>query len=352
MRTIEAIYEELLEAYSRRCGFRPEESCDLSVRLYAAAAQVQALEIQGEWVLAQSFPQTAQGEYLDYHADARGLKRLEGTKAKGVLRFSVGSPAAAALTISVRTVCTTEDGAAFQTTEEVILPVGAMEVDAEAEAVEPGRSGNAASRTITVMTACPVGVTACTNPAAFSGGSDGEDDETLRERVLESYRRLPNGANAAWYEQTAMSHEGVAEAQAVGRARGIGTVDVYIAAEDGAPEGVLLEAVRADLQERREIAVDVRVLAPVEESVNVAAAVAVEDGYGFEEVRVRVEQALAAFFNGRLLGKGVRVAELSSIIFRLEGVQNVKLSGPAADISPRQGVLPKAGSVSITEMEA
>ena len=81
-------------------------------------------------------------------------------------------------------------------------------------------------------------------------------------------------------------------------------------------------------------------------------AVAVEDGYRFEEVRVRVEQALAAFFNGRLLGKGVRVAELNSLIFQLEGVQNVKLSAPAADIAARQGVLPKAGSVSITEMEA
>lgn len=352
MRAIEAIYEELLEAYSQRCGFRPEESCDLSVRLYAAAAQVQALEIQGEWVLAQSFPQTAQGAYLDYHADARGLSRLEGTKAQGVLRFSVGSAAAAALTIPAGTVCTTEDGAAFQTTEEVILPAGATEVDVEAEAVEPGRGGNAASGTITVMTACPVGVTACTNPAVFSGGSDGEDDESLRERVLESYRRLPNGANASWYEQTAMSHEGVAEAQAVGRARGIGTVDVYIAVEEGAPESALLEAVRADLQERREIAVDVQVLAPVEEQVNVTASVAVEDGYGFEEVRIRVEEAVAAFFNGRLLGKGVRVAELSSIIFRLEGVQNVKLSTPTADIAARQGVLPLAGTVSIAEMEA
>ena len=352
MRTIEAIYEELLELYSQRCGFRPEESCDLSVRLYAAAAQVQALEIQGEWVLAQSFPQTAQGEYLDYHADARGLSRLEGTKAKGVLRFSVGSPAALALTIPEGTVCTTEGGTAFRTVAEVILPVGATEADAEAEAVEPGRDGNAASGTITVMTACPVGVTACTNPVVFSGGSDGEDDAALRERVMESYHRLPNGANAAWYEQTAMSHEGVAEAQAIGRARGIGTVDIYITAEEGAPESALLETVRADLQERREIAVDVQVLAPAEETVNVAAAVAVEDGYRFEEVRVRVEQALAAFFNGRLLGKGVRVAELNSLIFQLEGVQNVKLSAPAADIAARQGVLPKAGSVNITEMEA
>ena len=351
MRTINEIYEELLEAFSQRCGFRPEESCDLSVRLYAAAAQVQALEIQGEWVLEQSFPQTAQGLYLDYHADARGLRRLEGTRAQGVLRFDVGSPAVSDLAIPAGTVCRTEEGTGFQTAEAAILPAGALWVDVEAEAVEPGVGGNAAGGTVTVMTACPVGVTGCTNPEAFSGGSDGESDEQLRTRVLESYRRLPNGANASWYEQTAMSHEGVAEAQAVGRARGIGTVDVYIAAEAGAPESALLEAVRADLQQRREIAVDVQVKAPVEQAVNVSASVAVAAGYGFEEVRVRIEQLLATFFNGRLLGKGVRMAELSSMIFRTEGVDNVRLSAPAADLAAQQGVLPVLGTLSITQLE-
>ena len=351
MRTINEIYEELLEDFSRRCGFRPEESCDLSVRLYAAAAQVQALEIQGEWILEQSFPQTARGEHLDYHADTRGLRRLEGTTAKGVLRFGVDAPAAAPLTIRSGTVCKTGEGVGFQTVEEAVLPVGALWVDVAAEAVTTGADGNTASSTVTVMTACPVGVTGCTNPEPFSGGSDVESDESLRQRVLESYRRLPNGANAAWYEQTAMGHAGVAAAQAVGRARGTGTVDVYLAAEQGAPESALLEAVGRDLQQRREIAVDVQVKMPVEQACGVSAAVRVVAGYAFEEVRVGIEQMLAAFFNGRLLGKGVRVAELSSMIFRTEGVENVRLTAPTADLEARQGVLPVLGAVHITEME-
>ena len=45
----------------------------------------------------------------------------------------------------------------------------------------------------------PIGVVQCTNPAAFSGGCDAESDEALRGRVLASYQRLPNGANAAYY---------------------------------------------------------------------------------------------------------------------------------------------------------
>ena len=73
MRSIEEIYQAMLETISERSGFSPAEDCDLAVRLYAAAAQVQALELQADWVLDQSFPQTAQGVYLERHAARRGL---------------------------------------------------------------------------------------------------------------------------------------------------------------------------------------------------------------------------------------------------------------------------------------
>ena len=46
MKSVDEIYQELLAAFARRAGFTPEDACDLSVRLYAAAAQIQALDIQ------------------------------------------------------------------------------------------------------------------------------------------------------------------------------------------------------------------------------------------------------------------------------------------------------------------
>ena len=81
MKSFDEIYQELLAAFARRAGFTPEDACDLAVRLYAAAAQIQALDIQAEWVLDQSFPQTAQGVYLDRHAAMRGLRRLPASRA-------------------------------------------------------------------------------------------------------------------------------------------------------------------------------------------------------------------------------------------------------------------------------
>lgn len=352
MKTIEEIYRSLLEAYAQRTGTALAEDCDLAVRFYAAAAQLQALDIQAWWVLDQCFPQSAQGTYLDGHALMRGITRRPAARAEGKLRFSVTSPSVVELTVDAGTVCMTAGETRFETLEDAVLPAGELTVDVPARAVESGAAGNVPPGTVTILTACPVGITGCTNPEAFLGGTDQEDDESLRARVLESYLRLPNGANAAWYEQSAMGHEGVAAAQAVGRARGIGTVDVYIATEAGVPDGALLEEVRADLQEKREIAVDVAVLAPEVRRVDVAVQVAVSGGTGFEKVKPMAEQAVTGLFGGQLLGKPLLLAELGSRIYAVEGVENYRISSPAADVSGGEGVLPMLGTLTVTEMEA
>lgn len=349
---MEEIYESLLEAFEERAGFAPEEGCDLSVRLWAAAAQLQALDIQADWVLDQSFPQTAQGVYLDYHGQMRGLTRLPAAKAAGTLRFSVETAPVSDLTIPAGTVCMTEDEVRFQTTAAAVLGAGTLSADAPAEALEGGANGNVAVGAIRLLTACPLAVTGCTNPAAFSGGSDAEDDETFRQRVVESYQRLPNGANSAWYEQTAMNYGGVAAARAVGRARGIGTVDVYVATEQGVPAAELLTGLEAELQEKREIAVDVEVKAPTVQSVNVAVAVSPKSGTDFETVKALVEQSVATFFTGRLLGCPVRLAELGNRLYALEGVENYRFTAPTVDVAADDAVLPVLGTLSVTEMEA
>lgn len=238
----------------------------------------------------------------------------------------------------------------FQTTAEAVLRAGTLFADAPAEALEAGANGNAVPGSVCFLTACPVSITAVTNPGAFTGGGDREDDAAFRARILESYQRLPNGANAAWYEETAMRFPGVTAAKAVGRARGIGTVDVYVTGESGLPSAALLEGLRAELQEKREIAVDVQVKAPSAKTVNVSVAVLPEDGADKNAVLTAAEQAIADFFGGRLLGSAVLLAELGSRLYALEGVENYRFSAPSADIPADSTVLPVLGSLSVTEL--
>lgn len=344
------IYEQLRGTFAQRAGFVPSEGCDSAVRLYALAAELQSLLMQADWVLDQSFPQTAQGMYLDYHAETRGITRGAAEKAAGVIRFAAADKVTAACPIEKSTVCMTAEGVRFETTEDAAIAVGSQWVDVPAQAAEAGAGGNVIAGTVTLLSAMPVGVVQCTNPTAFSGGCDAESDEALRGRVLASYQRLPNGANAAYYEQEAMRYPGVAAAKAVGRARGIGTVNVVIATHAGVPDAALLAAVETDLQKKREIAVDVKVLAPAVETVAVTAALKAAPGYTFAEAKAGAQSALEALFTGELLGKSVTTARLLTLLCGVEGVENVHLTAPAADVAVGSTELPMLGTVTISEL--
>lgn len=349
MRELETIYEEMRAAFAEKAGFEPAEGCDAAVRLYALAAQVQALEAESDWALRQSFPQTAEGEYLDMHAACRGLARAAATCAEGTLRFFASSAAETALSIPQGTVCMSASGVRFVTIEAATIAVGALSADALARAETAGAAGNAAAGEVTLLSALPVGVVRCSNPSAFVGGSDAESDEALRARLLESYLRLPNGANAAYYEQEAMRFSGVAAAVAVGRARGLGTVDVYLAAPGGAPSQELLTQVADALEERRELAVDVQVHAATVQTVNVTAALSIGEGYDFSDVKAHAEAAVRACFGGERMGKSVHTAKLIASLCGVDGVENVKLNAPSADVAVSATGVAVAGTVTLTE---
>ena len=238
------------------------------------------------------------------------------------------------------------------TTEDGVIAAGELYADIPAEAESVGTSGNAGAETIAVMTRAPEGVSGVLNPKAFTGGSGAETDEELRARVLDSFIRLPNGANAAFYELRALSHAGVEAAVVIPRMNGIGTVGVVIAAPEGVPSEELLQQVQDDLDAVREIAVDVTVLAPEVQAVGVTAQLLPKTGVSFETAKAAAEKAVRALFTGALLGKSLYRAAILSAIFETGTVRNVKLLQPAADIPGTERTLCRLGEVTITEAEA
>ena len=80
MKTTQEIYEAMRQAMAERAGAAPDEGCELAVRLYAAAAQIESLYAYADWSRRQCFPQTAVGEELDKHAFLRRLERQEGLR--------------------------------------------------------------------------------------------------------------------------------------------------------------------------------------------------------------------------------------------------------------------------------
>ena len=158
---------------------------------------------------------------------------------------------------------------------------------------------------------------------------------------------VSQATNAAYYELQAENHDGVRSAKAVGRARGIGTVDVYIAAESGVPSEALLQEVFEELNAEREIAVDLQVLAPEAKTVDVTATLMIAEGYDAEQVIAAAEDALRAAFSADLLGKGVTRAMLGDVLYHMEGVENYALTEPAEDVAADATTLPVLGVVSL-----
>lgn len=181
----------------------------------------------------------------------------------------------------------------------------------------------------------------------FSGGVDAEGDEALRARVLDTFLRLPNGVNAAFYQREALSFDQVAAAAVIPRPRGIGTVDIVAATQAGVPDEALLKELQEYFQSRREIAVEVRVRGPVLQEIDVALSVTAEAGRDRAAVQAAVEQAVRAWFRGERLGRDVLRAQLGDLVFHCGGVANYRITAPAADVAVGADVLPRLGTLKV-----
>ncbi len=349
MKMVDEIYREMLACFGDRTGLEPREGCDLSARLYALAAQVYSLYVQADWVVRQAFPQTAEGEYLDRHAQLRSLERKPAAAAEGIVRFTAGEVSDAPRDIPQGTVCMTAGLVRFETVGPAVLETGALTVDVPVRALAAGASGNVSAGAIVSMAVAPVGIISCTNPSPCAGGADGEEDASLRARVLESFKRLPNGANSAFYQQGALSFEQVVAAAVIPRPRGVGSVDVVPATLAGLPNGELLEELEDYFEARREIAVDLKVRAPETVAVNIAVAIEPEEGRGREEVLAGVEREIRDWFTGRLLGQNILLARLGDLIYHCDGVSNYAIAAPGADVEIREDQLPVLGTLSVEE---
>jgi len=349
MKEAREIFSEMLTIFEEKTGMTMTESADLAVRLYAAAAELESLYGYCDWALRQSFPQTATGEYLDKHAQMRFLSRKQGEKARGSVTFYLSEMQTEDVIVPAGTVVTTASLVRFQTLEDAVIGAGSLSAQAPAEAEEAGAHGNVPAGMVTKMPQMPVSVTGCENPAAFTGGADGESDETLRQRVLDSYKRLPNGANAAFYESLVLQHEDVSAVKVLPRRRGAGTVDIVAAGKLGIPSAALLSELKKEIDRYRELAVDVQVLAPDAIPVSVHLTVWPREGVTEEEAYTAATAAVGSFFDGALLGKSVYLAELGSRVFATGKVKNYTITSPQEDVLCGETELPILSELTVTE---
>lgn len=347
-------YEEILgrmqETFEEQAGYSADDASDIGIRLKVLAGEIYSCCTNIDWLRKQVFPQTATGQQLDYHAQQRGIQRKAAVKSQGTLTFSRATALLYSVIIPGGTICSTQGipEIRFVTTQDAVLPAGSLQVSVSAQSDEGGRDSNVAANTVKVMITPPSGITAVNNGGAFVGGSNAETDDELRERILESYRNIPNGTNCAFYIDQALKYESVYTANAIPRARGNGSVDVYVAGRSSALPASLLALIQSDFDGLKEINVNVRVSSPVFVNGDLYMEISVKEGYDFNAVKANCEVSLRNYIKDLKIGESLLRIHAGEVVYHIEGVKNFRFN-TYADIKADADELIIPRNISISE---
>lgn len=349
-------YERILgamqEKYRALTGFDSDGATDIGIRLRVLAGELAALYDRMDDLQAQVFPGTSTGEYLERHAQQRGLRRKAAGEAQGVLRFSREVAPAQDIPIKAGVVCATrpEPQVQFVTTGSGVLRAGELFADVPARAVEAGAVGNVASGAVCLMVSAASGITAVSNPEPFSGGADGESDEALRERILSGYRDISNGTNRTFYYEAAMGCEGVESVNVVPRARGRGTVDVLIACASAPAQEAAAQRLQQELDQQKEINVDIRVRGARRRYVDLEVHIATGEYAEYDDVATRCNETVRAYMQGLGVGDTLLRARLGARLLAVEGVYNCRVFSPTADVVPEHDEILRPDAIAVRRM--
>jgi len=352
METYEEILSGMEQAYEEESGHRPEDVSDTGLRLRVLAGELYRLRAEVAWLERQAFPQTATGEWLDRHGDQRGISRREAEHAKGTLTFSRYLPLSFDVVIPAGTVCASPGDipVEYETLKTGVLAAGELSVDVPAQAVLGGTEGNAGAGCVNAMATPLIGTNYVTNKAPFTGGRDREPDEEYRPRVLAAYAELPNGTNAAYYRDIALSFEGVSAAGVIPRINGAGTVGVYVWGKSGPPEAKTVNGLAEKFSRLREIGVTVTVQAAAAQSMDVGIRCKLKPGADFDRGAEAVRQAVSSYFAGLTVGSPVYLTELEHAVLNAVPAIKIEFFPSTRDRAASAGVIPVLGAVTVEEL--
>ncbi len=310
--------------YVQESGTDFDEASDIAIRLKVLAGEIYNAQVNMEWLKTQMFAETAGGVYLDKIASQRGLVRKHAVKSKGTLKFFISEAAEHNVVIPIGTVVATDhtEPVRFVTTEECVITAGTLQASASAEAEKAGFKGNIVAAKATVPVSVPTEITAVINPKSFKGGVDEESDEELRERIRDTYTNQPNGTNSAYYEQLALSIDGIAKARAIPKIRGTGTVDLYVCGTETAASASAKATLQEIVSKERELNVDVLVTDASFTNYDLSVFVEARSGYGEEEITEKCTSAFYRFLNNLPIGGTLYLSALGKALLDTGCIKN------------------------------
>jgi uncharacterized phage protein gp47/JayE len=306
-----------------------------------------------DWLALQLLPLTAEVEWLDKHADiwlvnADGtVGRKAATYAEGICTFT-GS--FGGIIIPAGTQLVSRQTIGYETLEDVLTSSAQQATPGRVRALDPGADSNLEQGDELAMQPALTNVDTLAVVDSMTGGTDEENDEDLRIRVLQRIRQPPMGGAAHDYIRWALAVPGVTRAWVTPLEMGIGTVTVRVlfddlrADDDGWPRDNDLQSVTDYIDTVRPVAVkDFFVVAPIKQFIDVHIRALDPDN---PETRASIEASLDdMLFNYAAPGQTIFSVWKAQAIMNTPGVLSFDLLNWADDVMETPGHMAVLGDI-------
>ena len=155
---------------------------------------------------------TAEGEFLDNYGDMVGVHRIGSSASVGEVTFTrLGTDTTDSIAIADGSQVSTDDAISFivdNDGEDLTIESGATSITAPILCEQEGTYTNVLANTITLVMGDLGNLVSVTNPNQCTGGTDIEEDDDYRARILLSPYEVPVGT-LAWYENVSLTLDSV-----------------------------------------------------------------------------------------------------------------------------------------------
>jgi uncharacterized phage protein gp47/JayE len=287
---------------------------------------------------------------LDRLVSVLGVIRNSATYATGVVRFGRTQPATSDITIPYGRLVSTRPDINGNTVEFMVTDTGKMitaessYVDVNVRAVSPGKAYISASK-LNVMVDPIMGVEYVRNEDIINSGTDKESDQQLRARAKMALGGLGKGTSSALLSAI-LDVDGVVDVSVSDMARGVGTTDISVVCDTMPAPQPIIDQITAVAESTKAAGIDIQIKYPTVVQVDISFTMQLSAGYDHATVVGLVVDAINKYISSLGIGGTVvRNKLLSSMMGASDGIIDITLSSPSANVTCTSLQIPRVGMI-------
>lgn len=320
--TYDKILNSMKKEFLKEKGEAVKDFSDLEMRFKAVAAEIYSVSAYGDFILKQSFPQTATGEYLDRHAKLRSIERKTASYASGIVTVSrTEGSAGYAVSIPKGTVFSVSGKPfiQFATQKSYVMSASAASCLITVTALKTGSEHNIKAGTVLLPVNPPAYLDSTVSAANFSGGWDEESDEALRERILSSYHSRKNAVSASAVRETLLTLDDVTDAVVYPEENYI--LNVCLKTKSGKISTELKNKASDMLGFATLCGLHIRFTAAVEQPFAITAEAKILSGYNVSQIKTAIRERITQFCSNEKIGQNYSESAIAAYCSGIDGVE-------------------------------